>query len=383
MLARLTACFTALAIICSGAAATAAEMIVPKVVIISYFETSRMPGQAAASPSIWGGPPSERPGELVAWVEGEKLTRVIPVEGAFNVAYANADGSILAMKVGPNSLHPAVNIMALGLDPKFDLSKSYWLFNGIAGAAPQSGSVGDVVWTDFVINGGVAHQIDAREMPADWPTGYFAAGKQRPYQQPRVPSGTPEDVRTWPTGRFTHNAARNVIALNRELAAWAYQFTRSTVLADNAAMQAARAAYVGYPAALRPPQVRVGATFSSETFWFGKLMNQWARDWTAYMTDGVAAYATTETNDSGSMVAVSALASAGRIDADRVLLLRGASNFDMQPPNVTALQHFLGDGPGQYAGYLPTLRSIYQVGSPVVRELVTNWDRYEASPPKP
>jgi purine nucleoside permease len=366
-----------------AAAPAAAAAIAPKVVIISYFETSKLPGQEV-SPSVWGdsGGRSDRPGELRYWVEREHLTRVVKVRGAFNPAYLSADGSILAMKVGPNSLHPAVNITALGLDPQFDLSKSYWLFNGIAGISPGAGTIGDLVWTDFVVNGDVGHEIDAREIPSDWTTGYFPAGKQRPYQAPRVAAGSREDVRTWRKDGFNRNGAGNVIALNRALAGWALKLTAGVKLPDDAVMQAARRPYAGFPAALAPSRVRLGATLSAETFWHGALLDRWATDWTRYMTDGEGGYVTTETNDARSMVAISALAAAGRVDPDRVMLLRGASNFDMPPPGVTAAQGLADQGPGSYAGYLPALEGAYRTGSVVVHALVEGWDRYSAAPPK-
>ena len=364
------------------AAPAGAAVIAPKVVIISYFETSKLPGQAV-SPSVWGdsGGQSDRPGELRYWVERERLTRVIKVRGAFNPAYLSADGSILAMKVGPNSLHPAVNITALGLDPQFDFSKSYWLFNGIAGISPAAGTIGDVVWTDFVVNGDVGHEIDAREIPKDWPTGYFPAGKQSPYQTPRVVQGSKEDVRTWSKAAFNRNGGGNVIAFNRGLAGWALAQTAGVTLTDDAVMQAVRKAYAGYPAAQRAPKVHLGATLSAETFWHGALLDLWAADWTRYMTDGQGAYVTTETNDAGSMVAISALAAAGRVDPNRVMLLRAASNFDMPPPGVSAAQGLADQGPGSYAGYLPALESAYRAGSMVVHALIQGWGRYAAAPP--
>lgn len=366
----------------AASAALAAAPIAPKVVIIAYFENSTLPGQTK-TPGFWGENQvaTERPGELKAWVEREKLTRVIKVAGAFNIAYANADGSVLAMKVGPNSLHPAVNITALGLDPQFDLSKSYWLFTGIAGISPQTGTIGDAVWTDFVINGDAAHEIDAREIPQGWTTGYFPAGKTAPYQTPRVVAGSPDDVRGWPANAFRANNGRTVVALNRDLARWALDLTRATSAADDPAMAKVRAAYVGYPAAQAGPAVKIGATLSSETFWHGKLLDQWAVDWTRYMTDGAGTFLTTESNDSGAMVALSALAIGGRIDPNRVLLLRTASNFDMPPPGVTPAQGLADSGPGAYAAYLPALETAYAVGARVTHEIQQHWERYADRPP--
>ena len=354
-------------------------------VIISYFETSKLPGQEQASPPVWGdsGGDPNRPGELRSWVVNEHLTRLIKVPGAFNPAYLSEDGSVLAMKVGPNSLHPAVNITALGLDPQFDFSKSYWLFNGIAGISPRTGAIGDQVWTDFVVNGDAAHEIDAREIPPDWPTGYFPAGKLRPYQQPRVAPGSREDVVTWPRRAFNRNAAGTVVALNRFLTLWAFEQTKDIRLSSDAEMDKVRGAYAGFPAAQSAPAVRMGSTLSSETFWHGDLLDRWAIDWTRYMTDGAGSYMTTETNDAGSMVAISALAAAGRIDPNRVMLLRAASNFDMPPPGVSAAQDMADQGPGSYAGYLPALDGAYKVGSTVVHAILAGWDRYGTTLPQP
>jgi purine nucleoside permease len=367
-----------------GATTAFAAPLAPKVVIIAYFDNSTLPGQAA-TPGFWGENTvaAERPGELKAWVEREGLTRTIKVPGAFNLAYANADGSVLAMKVGPNSLHPAVNITALGLDPQFDLSKSYWLITGIAGISPQTGTIGDAVWTDFVVNGGAGHEIDAREMPADWPTGYFPAGKTAPYPPPRVAAGSPDDVRGWPRDAFRANNGRTVVALNRDLARWALGLTRAEPVADDAAMARVRGAYAGYPAAQAAPTVRMGATLSSETFWHGKLLDQRAIDWTRYMTDGVGTFLTTETNDSGAMVALAALGASGRADPNRVLLLRTASNFDMPPPGVTAAQGLADAGPGTYAAYLPALETAHRVGARVIHEIQRHWERYADRPPSP
>lgn len=363
------------AVACAAPLAAAAEVLRPRVVIVAYFEDTPLNGEAA-TPRAWGAGPARR-GELIRWVERLELTRRVPLVGAFNPAWTNADGSILALKVGPNALHPAVNVTALGLDPNLDLRQSYWLFTGIAGASPSAAALGDAVWTDFVIDGDAAHEIDAREIPADWPTGYIPPGKTRPYEQPRVPAGGPTDVRTW-TDAFTTSPSRNVIALNRGLARWAFASSRGAALQDDPAMRELRSAYIGVPTAQGGPSVRMGATLASETFWHGARLDQWARDWTSYMTDGVGRYVTTQTNDSGAMTAIAALARAGRADANRVLLLRTVSNFDMPPPGVTAAQGLADHGPGAYAAHDAALENAWTAGAPVVKALLA---RDPALPP--
>jgi purine nucleoside permease len=352
-----------------------AEPLRPKVVLLGYFETSRAHGVKG----YWG--EADRPGELYYWIEGYRLTRRIPVEGAFTEAWANADASIVALKIGPNSLHPAVNVTAFGLDRQFDLSHAYWLISGIAGTSPHTGTIGDLVWTDYVVNGDVAHEIDAREIPADWPTGYFPAGRTGPYPRPRVAAGSEDDVRTWP-GEFHQNRSRTVTQLNPRLRQWAWELTRGEALRNTPEMRKVRDEYP-FAAARAEASVSTGATLSAETFWLGAKLDEWAREWTSYMTDGAGHYRTTETNDAGTMVALAALARTGRVDPNRVLLLRGASNFDMPPPGVPAAEQLVREGPQAFAGYLPALENLHQVGSKVVDELIAHWDTYERTPPQP
>lgn len=351
-----------------------AQTIQPKIVLLGYFETSR----AYGAKGYWG--EAEKPGELYYWIEGYQLTRRIPVEGAFNEVWANADASIIALKIGPNSLHPAVNVTALGLDRKFDLSHSYWLISGIAGTSPFTGTIGDIVWTDFVVNGDVAHEIDAREIPADWPSGYFPAGKTGPNPQPRVTAGSGEDVRTWP-GEFHQNRSGTITQLNPQLTLWAYRQTKGLVLQSTDAMRKFRSEYTLDPARAEAA-VSIGTTLSAETFWLGAKLDEWARQWVNYMTDGKGHYRTTETNDAGTMVALAALARTGRADSNRVLLLRGASNFDMPPAGIPASEQLLHEGPQAFAGYLPALEGIHRVGSNVVNELLAHWSEYEKTLPR-
>lgn len=349
------------------------DVLHPKVVIIGYFETSKAYGEKG----FWG--EGDKPGELYHWMKGYHLDRRIEVAGAFNPVWANKDGSVIAMKIGPNALHPAVNLTALGLDPRFDLSHSYWLINGIAGTSPHVGTIGDVVWTDFVVNGDVAHEIDAREIPQDWPDGYFMPGHKRPDAEPRVPQGSSEDVRTW-SGHFQSNRAHTVTMLNTGLARWAQRLTKDVALPDNATMQAVRDEYAE-AAAHHAPQVGIGATLGAETFWMGAGMDAWARRWVSYMTDTRATMASTSTNDAGTMVALVALGKAHRIDPDRVLLLRGMSNFDMPPDGISAVENLQREGPASWAGYLPALEGLFAVGHTVVDEILANWRAYEKQAP--
>jgi purine nucleoside permease len=335
------------------AAGARAEILKPRVVVVTMFEQ--------------GADTGDKPGELQYWVEREHLDRVIPVPAAFHPVRANADGTVIAIVTGGGNTNAAATLMALGLDSQFDLRQSYWLVAGIAGIDPADGSIGSAVWADYVVDGDLAHEIDAREIPAGWPTGYVPLGKITPYQQPPLPQD-------YAAGQF--------YALDPGLVRWAFALTRDTPLVDNEQMKKRRETYTDSPAAMRPPSVSIGANLAASTYWHGRLLNHWANDWVAYYTNGRANYVTTAMEDSGTLRSLTNLQRAGKVDARRVLVLRTASNYDMQWPGGSASDSMSGESLGIYSAYLPSLEAAYRVGSRVVHALVAGWDRFATTLPQ-
>ena len=327
-----------------------AEPIRPKVVVVAMFE----PGNDSG----------DTPGELQLWVEREKLDKIYPLPAAYHGVRANADGSVVALVTGVGNTRAAASIMALGLDPRFDFSRSYWLVAGIAGIDPADGTLGCAAWAEWVVNGDLGHEIDPREAPKDWPTGYVPLRKGKPYELPRDLSDSSQ-----------------VFHLDAGLVAWAYALTKDIALPDTEGMAKRRAEFAGFPNAQRAPFVLRGDTLSAETFWHGALLNRWANDWVKYHTDGRGNYVTTAMEDTGTLQALTWLARAGRVDVHRTLVLRTASNFDGPPPGQTAAQSLFGEKLTAYSAYVPSLESAHRVGSAVVHELVANWPRYEMERP--
>ncbi len=335
-----------------GALAAVAEVIRPKVVIVAMFER--------------GADTGDQPGEFQFWVEREKLDRVLPLPAGHRAVRTNADGSVLGVVTGVGNSNAAATIMALGLDPRFDLAKSYWLVAGIAGIDPADASVGSAVWTDYAVEGDLGHEIDAREIPADWATGYVPLRKKKPYALPLQPAAERAD---------------HCYQLNPGLLHWAHQLTKDTPLADTESIRSFRARYTDSPQALQPPSILIGATLASSTYWHGKLLNQWANDWVAYYTEGRGNFVTSAMEDTGTLRALTNLTHAGRADIQRVLILRTASNFTLQPPGITAAQSLSGEDIGHYSAYLPSLEAAHAVGRRVVHALVAGWPAYENTPP--
>ena len=130
-----------------------------------------------------GADTGDAPGEYQFWVEREHLDQVLPFPAGYRDLRMNSNG-VLAVLTGEGTAKAAATIMALGLDPRFDLSKAYWVVAGIAGADPAKSSLGSAVWTDYVVDGDLGYEIDAREIPAGWTTGYIPLGKKSPFEPP-------------------------------------------------------------------------------------------------------------------------------------------------------------------------------------------------------
>jgi purine nucleoside permease len=267
---------------------------------------------------------------------------------------ANADHTVLGMVSGTTLVNATASMMALGMDPRFDLTHAYFLINGIAGVDPEVASIGSAVWTDYVVND-VAREIDSREAPADWPYGIFPVHTQAP--NPMSPGAS-----SW--------FASNVYPLNAGLTAWAFAQTKDLKLGDDAKAAAFRAGYTGFANAQRAPFVLVGSTLASNRYWHGTVMTEWARDWVKLFTSGKGTFATTEMEDSGFMEAIKRLAAMKRVDAGRVMVLRAASNYSEERPGQTAIQSVSAP----YAGSRLALESGYLCGSTVLHNILAHWD---------
>ncbi len=341
-----------LALAPTGASAADNAPFKVKVVVVTTFEVGNDTG--------------DMPGEFQHWVEGEHLDKIVPLPGAYRDVRVNEQTGVIGLVVGEGTAHSATSIMALGLDPRFDLREAYWLMAGIAGIDPADASLGSAAWAEWVVDGDLAHLIDPREMPKEWSTGYFPLFNDAPY---------PVKRRSDPGG------PTEVYHLNGALTEWAYQLTKDVPLPDNEKMKSSRARYTDMPNAQRPPFVLKGDNLAGSTFWHGKLLDQRANDWVKYWTEGKGNYVTTAMEDSGLCQAMTNLSKAGKADFNRLMVLRTASNFDSPPPGRTAVENLAEENSGVYSAFLPSLESAYLVGGKVVHEIADHWDRYEKTVP--
>jgi len=269
-----------------------------KVVIVTTFEVGNDTG--------------DKPGEFQYWVEREHLDRVLPFPGGVHPLRTNNRGDVLGIVTGMTIGPAASSIMALGLDPRFDLTHAYWLLAGIAGVDPNVASVGSA-----------AYALNARL--AGWA---FNLTKNIPLAG--IPAvATPE-------------------------------------------VAAFRATYTGFPNAQRPPFVLEGDVLASDSYWHGVILNHWAEDWVRIHTHGQGRFVMTAMEDSGVAEALTRLDAMHRADFRRFLDLRTASNYSEQAPGHSAAESITAP----YIGGIPALEAAYRVGSVVVHTLVDQWEHY-------
>lgn len=259
---------------------------------------------------------------------------------------------VCLVTTGMGHANAATSMMALLFSPKFDLRDTYFLVAGIAGIDPQRGTLGTTAWAKYLVDFGPQWEIDAREIPTTWPTGFLGINTAGPDQMPKL------DYKT------------EVFALNARLVDAAYDLTRHVHLQDSPQIAAYRAKYPDAPAN-QPPQVTQCDTLSGDTWWEGDLIGQRARDWTKLLTRGKGVYCTSQQEDNATFEAIRRADAAGLARQDRVLVLRAGSDFDRQPPGVSAAANLLDYQ--QQGGFVPALDNLYLTGAPFVHDLVTHW----------
>ena len=325
-----------------------AEPIRPKVMILTTFEI--------------GADTGDKPGELQYWVEREHLTGTLELPGLAHPIRFN-DSGVYAMVTGTCN-RSGLALMLLGLDPRFDLTRTYFMMAGIAGADADRTSVGSAAWAQWVVDGDNVNEIDGHDAPADWPYGIIPYGATRPDQAPG-----PRDWSQKPMA----------FELDPGLVAWAFRLSKDVVLSDTPEIARYRALYTGHPNAQRPPFVLIGDTLGTARYWHGPTLTRWAERWCELYTGGKAKFVMTECEDQSISYALRVLGRAHRVDPRRYLVLRTASNYSEPPVSKGVVENLLA---GEASGTTLAVESAYRVGSPVVHALVGHWDLYGPDLPK-
>jgi purine nucleoside permease len=299
--------------------------------------------------------------ETKPWLDGEALTRRITVPG-LSKSYPTvgcSEGGLCVMTTGMGYANAASSVSALVFSGMFDLTKTYVIISGIAGVDPAKGTIGGAFWARFAADVGLQNEIDAREAPEGWSSGYLAIGSPGPGQKGELRYGG------------------EVFRLDEKLLQSAFRLTKDIELSDGDAAKAYRARY-GAPPASAPPAVAICDTMSSDTWWHGARLAAAMAERARLETGGAADPCTTQQEDNATLTALSRAAEAKRLDLSRVALLRTASNFDREAPGQSAAESLAA----RSGGFVPSVVNAYRVAGKLAHAIIADWTEWSVGPPQ-
>ncbi|RYP62882.1 hypothetical protein DL771_009531 [Monosporascus sp. 5C6A] len=322
------------------------DKIAPKVLIISMFTPEA---------EVWYNHlPSSGLGDLLA--VNVSIPGLSPI---FPQVHCTASGEICQVTAGESEINAAASLTALALSPRFGLTRTYFLAAGIAGVNPKLATLGGVALARFAVQVALQYEIDAREMPAGFGTGYFPFGGYEPRDYPVILYGT------------------EVLELNGALRDRAYTLASRATLADDAVAAAHRAMYAEAPGgvferATRPPSVVRCDTATSDVYYSGALLSETFENTTRIWTNQTAVtYCMTAQEDNAVLEVLLRAHLWGLVDYKRAIVMRAGSNFDRPPPSVTAYAHLrLSD----QDAFDIAVENLYRAGVEIVRGIVDEWN---------
>jgi purine nucleoside permease len=254
-------------------------------------------------------------------------------------------------------INAALSIAALLASPRFDFSKTYFLIAGIGGISPKVGTLGSVVLARYAVQVDLQYELDSREMPTSWSTGYFPQGSHSPKEPPKIIYGT------------------EVYELNSHLRRVASGYGRKASLEDSEAVRKYCIRYCNvadntFKAATAMPSVIEADVSSSNVFFHGHLLSEAFEQTCKLFTNGAAIYGITAQEDNATLAALLQGAVLKKLDFSRIILMRTASNFD-QPPAGELPEIPLQQGHG---GFPLAVENIHRVGIEVVRGILDGWE---------
>lgn len=297
------------------------------------------------------------------WLDNLGKMKKITVPGLFHefpAVQCNKD-AVCVMTTGMGHANAAASMAALIYSKKFDLRKSYFLIAGIAGIDPAQGTLGSAAWARYLVDFGIQWELDAREIPATWKSGYLGIDTKSEDELPELKYGT------------------EVFQLNETLLQKAYALSRDATLADSEAAQIYRAKYKSAPANQKPTVIQCD-TLAGDTWFSGNALGQRARDWTKMLTKGKGVYCTTQQEDNATFEVIKRAAVIGLADTNRVAVLRTGSDFDRPPEggsNVDNLINYQEQG-----GFVPAIENLYRAGAPLVNAIVNDWSHWKKGVPE-
>lgn len=301
--------------------------------------------------------------EAAPWLHALKDTREIRVPGLSSdyPVVACDPRAVCQMTTGMGHANAAASLMAVLYSGLFDLRQSYFLIAGIAGIDPAKGTLGSAAWARYAVDSGIAHEIDAREMPRGWQDGYFGVDTDGPGQLPRF------DYHT------------EVFQLDEALLQRALRLSSQVTLEDSDDARTYRARYPTAPANA-PPRVIQCDTLAGDTWWTGRYLGAHARRWTRLLTHDAGVYCTTQQEDNATLEAFTRAARDGLVDFKRIALLRSGSDFDRPGPHQGAFEAMKAQRKLEGA-FKISCDNLVLAGMPLVDAIAADWDQWQHGVP--
>ncbi len=301
--------------------------------------------------------------EAAPWLRALEDTHQIRVPGlATDYPVVTCDPrAVCQMTTGMGHANAAASLMAVLYSGLFDLRQTYFLIAGIAGIDPARGTLGTATWARYAVDSGIAHEIDARDLPRGWQDGYFGVDTDSPAQMPKLEYGT------------------EVFRLDEALLQRALRLSSHVALEDSDDARAYRAHYPAAPANA-PPRVIQCDTLSGDTWWSGRHLGDHARRWTRLLTGNAGVYCTTQEEDNATLEALTRAAHDGLADFKRIALLRTASDFDEPWPHQNAFAALQAQR--KLAGaFRISCDNLVVAGMPLVQAIATDWQQWQHGVP--
>ncbi|KAJ7108494.1 purine nucleoside permease [Mycena epipterygia] len=321
--------------------------IAPKVLIISMFDSEG---------SVWFNIP-----------EFDILAQNITVPGfspLFPDVHCTANGSVCLLTTGQAEINAAATISSLLHSRDFNLTSTYFLIAGIAGVNPKVATIGSVTFARYAVQVALQYEFDAREIPADFPTGYFPQGSTAPGQLPGWWDGT------------------EVFEVNDALRQLAIGYAKTAKLNDTRDAQLARSKYStlkSFAPGAASPTVLGCDTGTSDVYWSGNLLGEVFENTTRLFTNGSAEYCTTQQEDNATLNSLMRGALFHLVDFSRIIVMRSASDFDRPFPGQSGVANLIGPAPGDE----PSVLNLYLAGIKIIQAILNDWDSTFARGIKP
>ncbi|KAJ5604347.1 NUP-domain-containing protein [Penicillium lagena] len=315
--------------------------IAPKVFLVTMFEP-----EAAA----WWGIP-----------EFNVLARNITIPGMSPIypdVHCTEDFEVCQLTTGESEINAASTISAVALSPVFDLTQTYFMIAGIAGINPKVATISSVTFARYAVQVALQYEIDPRELPANYSTGYIPFGEYYPGQYPSSLYGT------------------EVFEVNAALREKAVAFARQAKLADTTIAQDYRAKYATvdglYEAATKSPSVVECDGATSDVYFSGDILGEAFGNFTALITNGTGVYCATAQEDNATLEALLRAAYHKLVDFSRVIVMRTASDFDRPYPGESAVENLLYVNQDAFE---PAVENLYNAGIKVVEGILNEWEK--------